>query len=250
MLINSLRWLYNLVAIKFFFILLCLGALTTGPLLIPLRIILPKKGPLITRRFMAKGIRLYFAFLNKAGLLSLKMNHIEPKAPSIYISNHNSLLDALYYMAYFPGICAIIKKDLFYLSPFAIISYAANYIGNNSNENTVDKVVSALKSGQSIFIFPDGTRRPQGENINLKRGAVMMALKSQAPLIYGKIKHSEPILGKNSSFLYAPKHLIKAEILFHPIPDSILNVKEGETIWLASRRISKELEIYLNALPD
>lgn len=248
MLIPFVRRLYNLIAIKFFFILLCIASLIAGPLMFPLTILFPNTGHLKARQIIGKAIRIYFLLLNKAGLHKLSIAKIKNDTPSIYISNHSSLLDALYYMGYFPEICAIIKNNLFFLSPFSLTSFTAKYISNKTNEHTVDKAVSTLRKGESIFIFPDGTRRPQGEKINLKRGAIMIALKSKAPLIYGKIVHSEPILEKDSPFFYAPKHLIKADMSFYPIPSKLLKIKEGETLWIASRRISKELESYLNSI--
>ncbi len=145
-------------------------------------------------------------------------------------------------MATFPEVCAIIKKDLFYLSPFSLISYCAGYIANNSNENTVDKVVNILAQGQSVFIFPEGTRTKANEVTHYKRGAAMIALKSEKPLIYGRITHSEEILTKHSPFFSVPKNRIIANISFYKIPKEFLRLKGEETLWTASRRLTQELQ--------
>ncbi len=244
-----IKRLYFFLAIKFFFILLWVVSAALGPLLLGIRIFNPKCGTLKVRRFISKAVKIYLYLLNRTRLhtLSTNLETCKLEKGSIFISNHTSLLDALYYMALFPEICAIIKQNLFYLSPFSLISYSAGYISNSPKENTVNKVISVLEKGENIFIFPEGTRKPINQAMRIKRGACMIAIRSGATMYFGHIKHSEEILSKNTPIFYAPRNSIQANIHFSEIPTELIRVNKEETPWVASRRISKLLETRLNS---
>ena len=247
MIIAFFKKLYFAIVIRFFYALLGTGGLFIGPFLLPIRILFPEEGQLIARRIISAGVRLYLLVLDKVGMHQLQTTFSEDYKGCIFISNHTSRMDALYYMALFPEICAIIKYKIFYLSPFCILSYCAGYIANDPKGSTVDKAVSLLNKGQSIFIFPEGTRKRKNHASHFKRGASMIALKSKAPLYFGYIEHSEEILGKETPIFYAPEEKVIAKISFHKVPDQLLTIKQNETPWIAARRITKSLETALKS---
>lgn len=58
----------------------------------------------------------------------------------------------------------------------------------------IEKAIELIKAGDSIIIFPEGTRTKTGEMGDFKRGAFMMAARSGLPIVPVAIKGTFPLL--------------------------------------------------------
>jgi 1-acyl-sn-glycerol-3-phosphate acyltransferase len=106
----------------------------------------------------------------------------------ILVSNHASILDipAIISAAPFP-VRFIAKHSLIWFPIFGWFLYLSGHIlidrqRAQSAVRSVKKASSQLKKGISIIVFPEGTRSPDGEVKEFKRGAFLLAQYSKFPV--------------------------------------------------------------------
>jgi 1-acyl-sn-glycerol-3-phosphate acyltransferase len=107
----------------------------------------------------------------------------------ILVSNHASILDipAMIFSAPFP-VRFIAKKSLLWFPVFGWFLYIADHIlidreSAQSALKSLKKASVLLKKGISIIVFPEGTRSPDGEVKEFKRGAFLLAQHSKFPVV-------------------------------------------------------------------
>jgi len=138
-----------------------------------------------TRRTISFATRFYVRMMRAFGLLSFEFKNIDRLGNSgeLIIANHPSLLDVVFILSVVPDACCIVKEAL-WRNPFTFGAVSmAGYISNNSNgPELVDKASKTIKTGQSLIIFPEGTRTSNLEQLNFQRGAANIALKAACPI--------------------------------------------------------------------
>lgn len=130
-----------------------------------------------------KLIRSSIAFLVR---LCFRVKPIESlqseNQPGVYFANHSSHLDYLLFWSVIPDHCRsklhpVAAKDYWaktllrrFISTKLFNAVFIERTGRMSKRDPLAPLVSALKKGESLFIFPEGTRHT-GENLNrLKSG--------------------------------------------------------------------------------
>lgn len=75
--------------------------------------------------------------------------------------------------------------------------------------DTTKKIINILKDGQTIGIFPEGTRHNSGisEDMSVKNGAVMFALKTKTPILPCYIEKKQKAFSKNTLIIGKPFEL-------------------------------------------
>jgi 1-acyl-sn-glycerol-3-phosphate acyltransferase len=120
----------------------------------------------------------------------------------IFASNHQGAADILILLAYLPvHFRFAIKKELFKIPIFGWYLRKAGYFSIDrkvllSAYRTVEMIIEIIKEGESVLIFPEGTRTRTGELGRFKRGSLLAALKSGAPIIPLAISGSFEIIQK------------------------------------------------------
>lgn len=132
-------------------------------------------------------------------------------APSqIIIANHPSLLDVVLLLATIPRINCVVKaslgKNIFL---FGAIK-ASGYILNTANEELLQKSIDALKSGESLLIFPEGTRTK--DKISFHKAASYIAIHGAKSLAAIFIKMHPKSLQKDSKWYNTPTQTLRYEI--------------------------------------
>lgn len=111
-----------------------------------------------------------------------------PRGACIFASNHASNLDGVILLPAIPQRVALFaKKELFRLPVFGAGMRAAGFVpvdrGGRQATAGIATAVETLKNGLSVFIFPEGTRSPDGRLQPLKKGAFAMAIEAGAPIV-------------------------------------------------------------------
>lgn len=106
----------------------------------------------------------------------------------ITISNHLSWKDVIYVGLYTPGFRHFIgKKELRnnIFGRFFTWALGAILIDRGKPDmHGMRTIISTLKKGEGIGIFPEGTRNKTGEDLQeVKSGSVMFAVKGDAPIV-------------------------------------------------------------------
>ncbi len=145
------------------------------------------------------------------------VQNISSKGPYIFAVNHQSQFDipALELAVPF-SICWLAKKSLFKI-PF--FGWALNIIGcipverENPREGLKSLIaaIEKVKKGNSIVIFPEGTRSLDGKLLPFKSGGFIIAIKSGCPIVPVAIKGSREVLPKGR--LWVSPGIIKVKIM-------------------------------------
>lgn len=147
------------------------------------------------KKFVYQAIRLLLLAIFKL-FFRIKVNGKEnlPKTGGvIMMSNHISAYDPPLLAAIFSRpVRFMAKKELFEnpIIRFVLFLDGAFPVDRSKNDITaVKKALSILKEKEVLGLFPEGTRRPEGNLGTPKSGSVMLALKSGVPILPVGIKN-------------------------------------------------------------
>lgn len=132
------------------------------------------------------------------------LENIPKDVPIIYTPNHQSHLDWIILLAILPlPFRFVIKKELFKVPLFGTLIRNAGYFSLNrmariSSTKTLEGVAQAIKGGESVVIFPEGTRSYDGHLGEFKVGGFLLADKTGAPIIPVAISGSYQIMSRHT----------------------------------------------------
>ena len=112
------------------------------------------------RRLIAKTWRFFLRYLEWSGVLKITFRGKEKlgRAGQLILANHPSLLDVVIMVAYVPEPNCLVKKDLVNNPTMSSQIAATGYIPNDESMEMLDEITAVFASGQSLLIFPEGTR--------------------------------------------------------------------------------------------
>ncbi len=157
----------------------------------------------------------------------------------LIVANHPSLLDVVLFLSHIKGLNCVVKKDLkrnIFLAP-AICASA--YISNESDEAMLKACQDALNSGESLLIFPEGTRTK--EKIIFHKIASYLAINAAKSLECVFIECNPRTLQKGRKWFDAPKTRVRYTLSSKEIID-IKGFCENKTQPLRVRALHKKLQ--------
>ena len=177
------------------------------------------------------------AFFSGVRITVSGLENIPKDSAMILAANHQGMADILLVLAFLPvRFRFAIKKELFKIPIFGWYLKRAGYFSIDrklvlSAYRTVETIIEIVKDGESVLIFPEGTRSRTGELGKFKRGSLLAALKSGAPIIPIAISGSFNIMAKGSfifnpcpvKFSVAPPIYVKSEADYN---DKVAEVRE------------------------
>lgn len=134
---------------------------------------------------------------------------IEDNEKYIFVANHSSLMDIPTLLSALDNNCRIIyKKELEKIPIFGYALKKSTFIGiqrdNAANAmESIKNAIEKIQGGDSLIIFPEGTRTVDGNLNEFKRGAMMLAVKSNKPIVPVTILGANKILA-NKSKIFNP----------------------------------------------
>jgi 1-acyl-sn-glycerol-3-phosphate acyltransferase len=119
------------------------------------------------------------------------LHHVDGHRPTVYCINHLSNIDVLVFEVLLPkcpGLRAMHKAELRKLPILGTVMRTAGFVpverGNRDRAfDAVDEAVDGLRAGASFLLAPEGTRSRTGELQPFKKGAFVMAIKAQVPVV-------------------------------------------------------------------
>ena len=245
-------WLWRLIATGASFAFFGAGGLFLRVLVLPLFALLPG-GPLARRRRARASISRAFhylvQFMYRTRVLDFHIEGAERlgRPGQIIIANHPSLIDVVFLISLIGDTNCVVKASL-WNNPFMHGAVrAAQYISNNGSPEMLEQAADVLREGQTLVMFPEGTRTTPGQPPVFHRGAAAIALRGARTItpVYITVK---------------PTTLTKAEPWYH-IPDRrvVVHLRVGEDIDpatfnnapmpIASRRLNQHLHrLFLEGL--
>lgn len=207
---SQLNRFWRLLATAFSIVLFAVGALLLALLLAPLIRLLPwseTRRRQLARHSIQRWVRLYVAIMRSLGLFTVEFDGIAALGQPgvLVVANHPTLLDAVLLMAVMPNATFIVKAAMAHNPITCWIVALAGYIPNDEvGVELVEKAATALRSGETLMIFPEGTRT-EGTELKLKRGAANIALAAGCALVPVVIDCQPMTLRKREPWYHIPQ---------------------------------------------
>jgi 1-acyl-sn-glycerol-3-phosphate acyltransferase len=121
--------------------------------------------------------------------------------PCVYVSNHQSMVDILAAFATRLPYLWVSKAENFLVPFLGWNMWLSGYIplkrGNIASiRRMLRRCESRIRSGASLFVFPEGTRSPDGELKSFYRGAFWVAARNRVPIVPVVIEGTARVLPK------------------------------------------------------
>ncbi|MGI8670342.1 MAG: lysophospholipid acyltransferase family protein [Aridibacter sp.] len=136
------------------------------------------------------------------------LENLEDGRGYIFVSNHRSYLDTATLFGHLGRrIGLVAKKELLKVPVFGQGMGFVNIIAiDRSNpekaRRTMAKAKSIVDAGYSFGVFAEGGRAMPGELLPFKKGAIHLALQTNAPIIPVAIKNTDRLMGKKTGVAY------------------------------------------------
>jgi 1-acyl-sn-glycerol-3-phosphate acyltransferase len=177
---------------------------------------------------------------------------INKKETYVIVSNHQSGADILVLFTLWLHFKWVAKRTLFFI-PFLGWNMAMNrYIAlrrgkKSSMHRMMEKSKEELLKGNSMMIFPEGTRSKDGQLHSFKSGAFHLAIDAQKPILPIAIKGTAQAIRKGG-FLISKQHDLRVVIL-DPIPCSSFREMEPKQLAeMVHDRIKEKLTSHPNPI--
>ena len=139
----------------------------------------------VIRVIVRTAIRIYFAIVYRAKVIGTE--NIPKEGPLIYCGNHRSYADP-------PLIVVTAKRHVRFLAKeelkknplfaFLGVVFGGIYVKRDSKDvSALKTTLKALKNGECVALFPEGTRNGLEKGEKVKEGAAFFAVKTGAKVI-------------------------------------------------------------------
>jgi 1-acyl-sn-glycerol-3-phosphate acyltransferase len=202
-----------------------------------------RRRTLLARYTSAWGAH-YLSWAPFAGTRVVGAEKVPRDRPCVFVANHQSMVDILAVFGTRIPMLWVSKIENFY-APFLGWNMALNrYIPlKRGRLRSIMKMVRTclrrLGNGDSIFIFPEGTRSPDGEMIPFYDGAFRIARRAGVPVVPIVIDGTGSILPKGSMTI-SPRPVTVA--ILDPIEPSSVDHDHRRLRDLTRARMIAELE--------
>jgi len=132
---------------------------------------------------------------------------LDPRRPYIVMANHASMIDIWAVLLAVPvPFRFIAKKQLGAIPIFGWAMRAGRFIfidrqNAASARRSIEEAARRIKSGQSVVIFPEGTRTRDGRLNAFKKGGFHLALDSGAAIVPVAIHGSRALMPRGSALI-------------------------------------------------
>jgi 1-acyl-sn-glycerol-3-phosphate acyltransferase len=182
-------------------------------LIFPLLAFLPDNPQRRQHRARATISRLFWMFIRfmaRAGVLTYEVQGAERlgRAGQMIIANHPSLIDVVFLIGLVRDANCVVKQSLWH-NPFTRGPVrSSGYISNDGSIEMLDTAAHALQSGQTLIIFPEGTRTQPGKPPVFHRGGAAIALRGAKVITPVTIHVSPTTLTKAEPWYRIPRRRV------------------------------------------
>jgi 1-acyl-sn-glycerol-3-phosphate acyltransferase len=229
------------------FTLLAVGGLALTVLALPVLRCLPggREGRARrARRLVRACFRLFVVAFEGSGILRLQVSGLpapERLAGTVVVSNHPSWLDAVLIIASLPPVVCVVKPAIYDNLAFGGVVRAAGYLTGRDPAALLSAGAAALRRGETLLVFPEGTRTVPGRPFRFQRGAAHLACLAGAPVLPLVVACTPPLLAKGNRWYDVPIETCQFSIRAGDVWSGPGPEGEGAPR-AAARRLGAELE--------
>ena len=183
--------------------------------------------------------------------LEVKMRApLEPGRPYVFMPNHASMVDIWAVFVAIPASFRFIaKKQLASIPLFGWAMAAGRFIfidrqNAASARRTMDEASRRIRAGQSVVIFPEGTRTRDGRLMPFKKGGFHLAIDSGAAVVPVAIKGSREVMPRGAALIRAGTVTLEVDA---PIPTTGLTTSDRDAL---IEKVRSRVAAMLGELPE
>jgi len=161
---------------------------------------------------------------------------------AVYAANHTSYMDTPVIFSTLPFQFRILAKKELWTMPF--IGWHLNRSGQipvdtvspNATVSSLGAGVRALRAGMPLFVFPEGSRTPDGNMQPFLAGAAFLAIRSQVPIVPIALSGVYDLLPMHT------RHFYPGEITMNvgePIATTAITIRQTEEL---NARLRREID--------
>jgi 1-acyl-sn-glycerol-3-phosphate acyltransferase len=126
----------------------------------------------------------------------------------VYVANHKSFADSVALFYALPGDLTFLAKKEIYKIPlvsFALRTMDIIEVDRSDPEaavQSIERAVRYLQKGKCVILFPEGTRNRGEGLLPFKKGAFVLAIKAQVPIVPVILYGAEKAIAPDTIFLY------------------------------------------------
>ncbi|GLQ96122.1 lysophospholipid acyltransferase family protein [Dyella mobilis] len=247
------NYVWRLLATGASFLLFGLGGLVLRVIVLPLLGLLPGDAKTRRRRARAaisKAFYLHVQFMYRSGTLEYVFEGAEQlgRPGQMIIANHPSLIDVVFLIAHIRDANCIVKQSLWRNPCTRGPVCRAQYISNNGSPEMLEEAADALRGGETLIVFPEGTRTAPDHAPVFHRGAAAIALRGARVITPVFITVRPTTLTKAEPWYRIPERRVKVTLRVGKDidPDSF---NAQAPLPIASRRLNEYLhQLFLREL--
>lgn len=140
----------------------------------------PQQRQARARATIAWCFRCFIGLMRTLGVITYEITGGERlgRPGQLIVANHPSLIDVVFLIGFTPGTNCVVKHALWRNLFVRDVVSAARYISNRTTGEMIREASAVLEQGQSLIMFPEGTRTRPGQPMHFHRGAANVAVKS------------------------------------------------------------------------
>ena len=157
------------------------------------------------------------------------------------VANHPTLLDVVFVMSFLKNTQCVVKAGVWSNPFFKGVVSAANYIPNRGDpERLIGDCAQALREGNNVVIFPEGSRTVPGQRRRISRGFAHAAALAGAPIRLVTISCDPVTLLKGAPWHQIPERRPHWTIRVHERIDVTENI-QNQARAVRARRLCDEV---------
>lgn len=195
--------------------------------------------------YIVKGAFKIILFLAGTKVIVKGLENIPKNEAVLYVGNHRSFFDIVVGYSIIPPRCGFIsKKEIKKVLPLSVWMYFMRciFLDRSSIEAAIKMIntgVEHIKSGISIFIFPEGTRgKADDEMLEFKEGSFKIAKKAKCRIVPIAFNNTSAVL--ENQFPKIRKATVCVEF-GKPIDIETLSKEEKKSLSTYSQNIVREM---------
>ncbi|HKY09479.1 MAG TPA: lysophospholipid acyltransferase family protein [Candidatus Binatia bacterium] len=203
----------------------------------------------IARDLIGLTFRCIVRSMQAMGVFRYEVNGLEKlqRRGLLILANHPTLIDIVFLIAFVKRANCIVKSAL-WRNPFTHSTVrAAGYIRNDDDgSRLINDCIAAVRAGNNLIIFPEGTRTPADGSLALKRGAANIAIRGLHNITPVRIRCAPPMLSKEVSWWRLPSCPSYFQIQIGEDIEVRPFVAAAESDVLAARHLTEHLRDYFS----
>ncbi|WP_199096250.1 lysophospholipid acyltransferase family protein [Dyella sp. ASV21] len=244
---------WRLIATALSFLLFGVGGILLRVIVLPLLWALPGSVSVRRRRLRAaisKAFHLHVQFMYRTGVLTFEVTGVERlgQPGQMVIANHPSLIDVVFLVSQIRDANCVVKQSLWRNPCMRGPISHAQYISNNGSPEMLEQAAEVLREGQTLIVFPEGTRTTPGQAPRFHRGASAIALRGARVVTPVFISVKPTTLTKAEPWYSIPHRRMHVRLrVGNDIDPATFNT--DTPLPIASRRLNEHLHhLYLKEL--